>query len=284
MNLLCCINDGYVYQFVNLILSIREYNQDKIKMFILSTGLSEKMQELISKKCKEANIEPNIKIVSFDKDYYVGTQHFSVDMYLRIYAFYYLENIDKLLYLDVDAISLGDIAQTYNTDLGDKLLGVVRDGKYDQPFVCKHMQKLGVEHDMFNSGMILFNLSQIRKVWTLETIEKVIMDNQEKLVYPDQDILNLLCQEKDIYWLGREANYQIKNNEKVDKDAKIIYMHYVGHLKPWNHYHLAKHEKLFWDAFQKTNLNNFYKIARTQRRQKIVSRIKSKVKKLFCKK
>lgn len=247
MNLLCCINDGYLYPALTMLYSIREHNSDKINLYVLSTKFSKKSEKILLEKCSKVNINVNLIRYDFKKNFETKDINYTIDMYLRIFAFDLLpKEVEKVLYLDADMLILKDLANLYNIEISNKVLACVRDINFDKPFLLEHISKLNIKHDYFNSGMLLLNLKKQREVWSSEKIENLILEKGELLKYPDQDILNCLCKEDELIFLD-----DIFNNQKKDYDNKTVVLHYIGALKPWNHFKLKDYEKLFWKTFKK---------------------------------
>ena len=287
MNILMCINDGYVHPLLGLMHSVRKHNKDDISLYILSTKLSDESQSIIKNKLAEENIEVSINIVDCNESPLAKFQHFTYDMFLRVLAFDLLpKEVDKILYLDADMLALGDIAQIYNCDLQCKFLGASRDFGVKFKKVDKYVKWLNLPHFYFNSGMLIMNLSLMREKWNSQEIETLIKTKAIYFSCPDQDALNILCAENDALQLPDEYNYQVKSNEKLDNDNVVI-LHYVGYNKPWNHYVLSKHEKMFWSNYKELGLNDFYRLKGKHRRKRIkvlYHKVINRLKKLFTKK
>ena len=257
MNVLMCVNDAYVYPLLTLMSSIRDNYAGELNLYILSTKLSEKSVSIMEKKLKELNISLSVQIVDFSKIEFNKEFHYSVDMFLRIYAFDLLpKEIDKILYLDADMIVLNDLSELYNQNIDGRLFGVVPDPGAQSQAAAEYIKANNFSHIYFNSGMLLMNLSQIRKVWDFGAIDSTIKERAKLYKYPDQDLLNYLCKEKDILILDKKFNHQIRADEKLNEN-NIVVLHYVGYLKPWNHFCKKKHEKLFWRAHKKLKLKSF---------------------------
>lgn len=284
MNILMCINDGYVHPLLGLMHSVRKYNKDEITLYVLSTQLSDDNKTLIKQKLGEESIDVIINVVDCKESPLANFQHYTYDMFLRVFAFDLLpKEIDRILYLDADMLVLKDIAPIYNTDLDDKFLGAVRDFGVKFKKVAQYVKWLDVPHLYFNSGMLIMNLALMRSKWNRQEIEAFITTKAIYFSCPDQDALNLLCKEGDVLQLPDEYNYQVKSNEKLDNDEAVV-LHYVGYNKPWNHYVLGKHEKLFWSNYKELNIDAFYKLKCKNRRKRIkvlYYKIINRVKKLF---
>ena len=257
MNILCCLNDKYFYPMITMISSIRKFNKDKLNLFIITSDFSKKYEKKLFKFCSTRNIEMKI-FHQNSNEYTIGNSHYSIDMYFRIFAFSILpENVEKVLYLDADLIFQDNISNLYNVGLNDRLIAVIRDKDYNSDYLHEHKNKLNIKHDYFNSGVILFDLKNIRNKLTESNITKVIEENNDKIMYPDQDILNILYEEDEILFLDKKFNYQLQYKDKLDIDNATI-IHYVGWIKPWTHLKLSNHEAKYWDIFKDTKMPMHY--------------------------
>jgi lipopolysaccharide biosynthesis glycosyltransferase len=162
-------------------------------------------------------------------------KHFSRDMYSRYILPDLLEDKDRVLYLDSDTLITGDIAELYNTKLGNNLAAGVRDIGITKDDLQGYAKNLGLDDGQyFNSGVLLLNLDKMRK----ENVTKKLIEEtdrlSDKLQHPDQDIINLVMRDK-IGELPNIWNYQ-DEDRRLDpgilKDSKII--HYTTAIKPWN--------------------------------------------------
>lgn len=162
-------------------------------------------------------------------------------------------DLEKLLYLDGDILVRDDLTALYETELGENLLGAVR----DLPQVLYPEQTLGAEigRDYFNSGVMLLNLSRIRE----ENIGAALLETKKCLKdrsLMDQNVFNIVCRDRVlqlpfwynvcyINWIESAKRYRIEQiNElyhtqyrsvhEVRKDIKIV--HFSSKLKPWLFY------------------------------------------------
>ncbi|MBQ8468471.1 MAG: glycosyltransferase family 8 protein [Clostridia bacterium] len=285
MNILCCVDDNYAYPLINFMFSIRKYCDREINLYVLSTKLSDKIRDRIKEKCEEININVNIQVVDLDDKIFAARAHYTKDTFLRLFAYKFLpQEMDKLLYLDVDTLCLGDVGELYDIDINNYILAACRDKIWDLDRTIEHGKELGIEHDMFNAGIILFNMKKVRKLWDEKLVVDMIEKAGKKLLYLDQDLLNMLTKKEDILFLDNKMNFQLRCFEKVKNLDGVVIMHYLEDRKPWNHYILAYHEKLFWKNFKETGCKEFYEISRRMRRQKLIRKFKNKFKRIFGKK
>ncbi|NMM95091.1 DUF4422 domain-containing protein [Bifidobacterium oedipodis] len=181
--------------------------------------------------------------------------HISVETYYRFLIQELLPFYDKVLYLDSDIIINGNIAELYDTELGDTLLGAVRDidflgnlnvkgGKRME--YAKTTLRMRNPYDYFQAGVLVLNTKAMRERYTIEQWLNYASDPD--LIYNDQDVLNAHCQGKVTYlpweWnvvhdldnrvgrifaLAPNARYE----EYLASRSNPRIIHYAGYIKPW---------------------------------------------------
>lgn len=173
------------------------------------------------------------------------TKVWSRAMYFRLFAFDFLsKKVNTLLYLDADVVCKGSLQDLLQLDLTEKIAAVVKDVDSIQNKVNERLSAFNLQGGYFNSGVVFVNL----KLWKENALTKkafLLLAGKEadSFKYPDQDVLNILLQDKVIF-LPRPYNtiYTIKSELK-DKSHKkysniindnTILIHYTGATKPWH--------------------------------------------------
>ncbi len=197
--------------------------------------------------------------------------NFTPETYFRLFLPQILGNYEKVLYLDADIVICHDVAELYRIDLGDALLGAVRDpiisGSNKSPAYNKHddMVKLGIKniYDYFQAGVLLINLKKISQDNLCERMIEYASTHDCDLV--DQDVLNLFCQGQ-VKFIDNKWNVDVNNiamkvvpyapaamwkEYRENRENAYIY-HFAGADKPWNDPGLDKAD-VFWDAARKTS-------------------------------
>lgn len=227
------------------------------KVYVLNTEISELSKEKLNEfncdimEIKYVDVAERMGRLSKDKihlrDYYTKA------IYYRIFIPDLFPQFDKVLYVDCDVVVLEDIANLYNTELGDNIFAAVHEetmtvmdvfGRYSEQF-------LGVKRERyFNSGLLLINTKEYKK----ERIEEKfinIMNKYKFEVAPDQDYLNYLCKDRikycEIGW--NKTPFPAEINPFDDTKLKLI--HYKLNFKPW-HYDNVRYEKYFWQYAKNT--------------------------------
>lgn len=164
---------------------------------------------------------------------------------------------DKVLYIDSDAIVRKDISNVWNYDISNYYIAGVRDyGILSEGII----EKYNITGKYINSGFVIFNLKKIRKDKINDKWFNII--NKEKLDYPDQDALNIVCQHKELY-LPSMYNFSEcewgYNTLKVHNQDLIKVFHFAGPKKFWvtdrsySEEWYDEYEKFYDDFIEKTD-------------------------------
>lgn len=162
-------------------------------------------------------------------------KRFRVSAYYRLLIAKLLPDVDKVVYLDCDLAVLCDIAELYNVNLGENLVAAVEDrgvltGWVKDPKFIPYLNGLGMKDVSwyFNSGVLVMNLSEIRRRNLFEDFLDVAKRNT--CYFMDQNVLNVVC-EGHVVRLDYSWNVQLSN--PVEEDAPLKIIHYCGVKKPW---------------------------------------------------
>lgn len=208
----------------------------KLNIFILCADLNSVDKENIFKLLQKYNFT-NITLIDVDvKEYFGNFSSLQGDLttYLRLLLQDFIL-ADSVLYLDADLVIEVDVLTLAEFDFQGKALAAVNAGPMkfalDNPFLCNEIG-LSPEVDVFNAGIILFNL----KFWRENDIKKQCLTFGEKyskkLISHDQTILNALFS-GNFAFLPVEFNIPWYAN--INKpDAKTGILHFVGSPKPWD--------------------------------------------------
>lgn len=112
-------------------------------------------------------------------------------IFYRCIAHRFFTDIDRILYLDSDILVCRDLSELFDTDLGDYVLGGVRDmapvnDKYHPQgiFVKNFAEKYLNNGPYINSGVLLLNLKKMHEY------ENLLFETKIPLICPDQDLIN----------------------------------------------------------------------------------------------
>lgn len=240
INICFSCNDNYIQHLTVAIASLLKNNPDKdFNLYLLDGSISLKNKNKIKKLKKIKSF--NIEFISVDVDKFKNCpvpegSHFSIEACFRFLIPEVFANLDKILYLDCDLVILKDISEIYNINLADNYIAMAQDADYEIS-----LKRLDLKGDApyCNSGVTLFNIQKCNEDNLTQKLFEWTAQNKEKLLYPDQDALNVVCRER-ILKLPWKSNamvrvFDFEQNRKLENYYdEIIIMHYIGMGKPWN--------------------------------------------------
>lgn len=146
-------------------------------------------------------------------------------------------DLGKCLYLDVDLLVLGDLAQLFETPLEGKAIGAVIDRGIVNAGHCwgiLNHQELGIppETPYFNGGVLLLDLDAWRATELATRCLDYAAKNPKLCLYWDQTVMNTLLA-GDFLQLPESWNQQFQGPDKSFREQGIL--HFAGPDKPWNH-------------------------------------------------
>ena len=179
------------------------------------------------------------------------------EMYYRLLAGELLPgNVERVLYLDPDILVINSLAPLWELDLGEKLFAAAaHTGKTELANSINRL-RLGVDHDYYNSGVLLMDLKQIRKSIHPDQIFEYVMEHDRELILPDQDILNAMygydiLQVPDELWnydARNYNNYLLRSGGMCDLSWVMEHtaiLHFCGKAKPWKSRYLYRFGVLY---------------------------------------
>lgn len=172
--------------------------------------------------------------------------YYSKEMYFRLLAHTLLpDSLNKILYLDPDILVLNPIRDLYETDISDYLYAAA----YHKNVTATNFNKLRLHpykiNAYYNSGVLLMNLNGLRRETSEREIYGFIEKNKNRMILPDQDILNSLYAARikrlDELYYNYDARlypyYKLSYDWNFDMNQVIyhtVILHFCGRNKPWN--------------------------------------------------
>ena len=159
--------------------------------------------------------------------------YFTLTIYYRLFIAEMYPELDKAVYIDSDTVLLGDIAELYDTEIGDNLIGACRDESVaGVAELCYYMEEgVGVPRDKYiNSGVLVMNLKAQREHCLGEHFLALLQKYAFDTIAPDQDYINATCNGR-IFYLDEAWDTMPRENCTDGKTAKLI--HYNLFSKPW---------------------------------------------------
>lgn len=252
-------DDNYVPCLVVAIKSLIETSSEKneYSIHILNTGLKEESKQTL-KSMETSNIKIGFVDVSgkvkdiYDKLEEQLRDYYSPSIYYRLFIPSLFPQYKKALYLDCDITIVRDIADLYNVDIKNNLIGgcideVVANSEVFSNYMANAVGVVQARY--FNSGIILMNLEEFRKENLEEKFIYLLSNFPFSAVCPDQDYLNILCKDR-VYYLEKGWDKMPIQDDSFD-EKNLYLVHYNMFEKPWK-YEGVLYENYFWDVAKRT--------------------------------
>ncbi len=251
------IDDGYA-PFLSVALGSAVKNSSKennYKAIILHEDLSKenikKLQSLATDNftVEFVQMKEGLESITDRMSNRLRCDYFTLTIYFRLFIPAMFPQFDKGIYIDSDVVVKGDLAELFETELGDNYIGACADKSVvDVPPLARYMEEaVGVDrHSYINSGVLLMNLKKLREVELDSHFLSLLNTYHFDCIAPDQDYLNAMCSGKILYLSDAWDAMPTEDKPEIE-DVKII--HYNLFSKPWC-YDNIQYGDVFWDYAQ----------------------------------
>ena len=266
MNILFCGDEGVCEGIFLSALSICKNTNEAINIYILTasvgahTAIPQNFADKLQTTIVNKNSGNKVTLLDISEIFCrylplanMGTRFTPLCM-LRLFADVVSEIPDRILYLDTDVLCRGDFKEFYYSDITDIEIAGVPD-RYGKWFFGNIFK-----HDYLNSGVLLMNMSNIRKSGLFEKCRSLCRD--KKMFMPDQSALNKLAVKHKV-----PAKYNAQGKIKPDTAFKHFttffkFFPYIRAVtvKPWHTDKLHNELKIFEfddiiEEYQRSNEN-----------------------------
>ncbi|MDD5407046.1 MAG: glycosyltransferase family 8 protein [Sulfurovaceae bacterium] len=253
INVVLASDDNYAQPMGTAIYSMLDNfssEEQELAITILDGGISDESKEKLFAICRTFDTKIDFKRISKDDfRYFPLLQYFSLVAYFRLLIPRILDtSVEKAVYIDCDIMVLGNMAELFNTDIGNNYVGAIRDHVEEQVFKmdCPFYKDI---KKYFNSGILVMNLTKMREENFIEKCFEFNKEHSKEILYADQDILNYICIDN---WteLDKAWNTQLDRSEgKITPTPKII--HYTTSFKPWYRFYHNYYQKYYMGYLKK---------------------------------
>lgn len=180
---------------------------------------------------------------------------FTLTIYFRLFIPTMFPQYDKGIYIDCDTIVVSDIAELFDTDIGDNFIGACVDKSViDVDPLGEYMEKaVGVSRYKYvNSGVLLMNLEKLREAEFDKRFLTLLNKYHFDSVAPDQDYINAMCSGR-IHYLDEAWDAMPNDNRPALEQPKLV--HYNLFSKPWC-YDNVQYGDCFWKYIEGTGFED----------------------------
>ena len=266
------VNDDYVLPLALMMRSVSQSlsAEAHVDLRILTLGLSKESRTRLERSI--AGLRIDIHEVRVDPSCLNGLKvsgHVSQETYFRLLTPNYLQDVDRVLYLDADLLVRHSVVEIFRQQFeGAHLLAVPhaskRSGFFESERGVPSYSVLGIPGNSrtFNAGVMLLNLEEWRHSNTTESILKYLREYREQVLWWDQDGLNAVLHDR---WRPLHPKWNVMTShfadfgswedslldattfESIKSDPAIIHYSFVP--KPWSAYYAGPFQKQWEDAF-----------------------------------
>lgn len=237
--------------------------QRKYELHIVHHGLEERQMKELEKACSGyphvslgfSMLPEKLLRILNDRD----CGRFSPLTYGRLLAASLFPKCDRLVYLDVDILLNGDVAELYEADLQGAPIGAVRDcavlqsmGTGQLPGHLEYISGMGVTSALLycNTGVMVMDLRKMRKEKTEARLLSLLESHPDSFPYADQDMINIVFHGRitplPIHWnyhfqfeLHHAGMAHLISGTEFEEAPPLFetrswkLFHLVGDYKPW---------------------------------------------------
>ncbi len=250
MNIVFNSDDNYAPYLSTVLLSIiKQHLETPVHFWILELNMAEESQKYLTQLCAQYNKEITFIHIKEDdfSDLPLTVKYISPVTYARLFMAQYLpQDLDKVLYLDIDLMVNQPLTDFYQTDLTHYVLAAVPDVLLSG-LQADYKATLGLtEKDIyFNAGVLLINLKAYRK-YNMRAEILQMLKNCPEFSYQDQDMLNYIFKGQ-VLFCDLRYNFQSALRQNFSKFKQlqsllghvnctmpVAIFHDTGRVKAWN--------------------------------------------------
>ena len=254
MNIVVSLNANYLRTLCVMLRSLLDANPgEKADVYVLHASLSPEAFSFARSALPDGRLR--LFDVRVPEDFMADAPvlfHFPKEMYYRIFSARLLpQTLGRALYLDPDMVINRPLAPLYGMELGEHFFAAARSVNPVSQVEYKLRLDMPEESEYFNSGVLLMNLDALRAGQDCDEVTEFIRAHREKLILPDQDVLNALYHDRTVLLDPRVYNFDARyfNTVKVATLGRIdlkwvrentAVIHYCGKSKPWHEHYLGE--------------------------------------------
>lgn len=259
MNIFTAFNEEFVLPTKVMLKSLIENQTDFLNIYVFYSSLSQ--ESINSIRRFEESGKASFCFMKIDDSFLDEIsirEQFSKETYYRLFAHrIFPEEVDRVLWLDGDMIINGPLSAFYNQEFKGKLFVAVENHNEKLNEQKKTILKMPLDQKYANTGVMLFNLKEMRDQLIDREIIQYLIENQDILSLADQDVFNgFLFQYLQVVEQNHWYNYfhsRVTNENKAGIYSKVRIIHYCGPNKPWKENYSLPAADLWWEYALKTS-------------------------------
>lgn len=249
MNLLVTVDENYIRPLKVMLYSFFASNPDEktVTVYLIHSAIPQKALDDLA--CFLESFGSRLEALRVPETFFAGavtTNRYPKEMYYRMLSPLVLpKSVDRVLYLDPDILILNPLEPLYSLDLKDRMYAAASHNGLTQMTYGINAIRLNIEHEYFNTGVILMDLEKARQIVRSTDIFTAVRKYEKDLILPDQDIFNILYGSMtmpvdDTLWnydARKYTSYRLRSDGLVNMRwimEHTAILHFCGRSKPWN--------------------------------------------------
>lgn len=264
MNIVIVIDASYVLQAGVTLKSFFDLHRgESHSIYCINTNITLEGRSKLTKLCCACNSK--IYFIPIKEDAlnpFEGIGDWSKYTFMKLLIPAFLPNdVERVLYLDVDMLVLNSLDDIYNIDFQDKALAAVE----DVPNAQEHAKRCSLPSGSIyvNSGLMVINLRKWREAYWKNLFIDFCIKNKGHFKINDQDVINSIFAGSIIpldwkynvtsFFFGfHSAIYKLNRSEykRVRKNPFVI--HFTNSNKPWKTDAVHIYKCKWFDIYEST--------------------------------
>ena len=247
LSILVTLNEHYLPQLEVMLTSLHASNPgENVSVWLIHRSLTPEQLARLERRCGLLGF--SLFPVTADARLFADaplTRQYPQEMYYRLLAAQLLPaDVHRVIYLDPDILVINPLRPLWELDLAGNLFAAAAHTGKTELANSVNQVRLGTDHDYFNSGVLLMDLDAGRRWINPEALFDFTRRHARELLFPDQDLLNMLYGSlvlplDDAVWnydARNYNNYYLRSGGDCDMDwvfAHTAVLHFCGKAKPW---------------------------------------------------
>lgn len=229
--ILLTFDDNYLDQSINLIQSILRYHPTGVSFVCICPKLKDESIHALM------NIPAGIQILCFDFSLDLEMHRWSSSAILRLFCPWLLDNqIHKVLYMDSDILCTGSLQDLFDAEVA--YVAMCSEISGNVAATREYLRAYCPVETYCNSGVTIFNLDRLREEYSFGQIMEALTDINGKVIYLDQDFLNIYFRGKILVLNPFRYNlqiYELKSTPFYGEALELCRLIHFSVGKPWKY-------------------------------------------------
>lgn len=229
----------------------------RLRVLVLNDGIPEHLRDAVERCAPHAQFDWH-DVSDGAVSGLEGSGHISRASYYRLMIPEIAPvGVNRVIYLDVDLVVIGDLRELWNQDLLGMPIGAVADPGVDGRTFARRMNLPEIDNGYFNAGVLVIDTGALGSHGFRPAID-VLMTRLEDCPFMDQDALNVAFQGRwtpiDYAWnmqrvlsMRHEGLPYFASPGVYDPDKRPKIIHFTTEHKPW---HVGNHHRFIWKYYQ----------------------------------